>query len=152
MSGARRSRLAPMLAGLALAACATAPAAALAAAGGAITIGIPLEPPNLDPSATSAEATHDVLYANVFEGLTRIAEDGRVVPALARDWTVSDDGLHYRFRLRAGVHFHDGTPLTAADARFSLERARAADSKNLSRHPLSPAAAVRLAAAMVSIA
>jgi peptide/nickel transport system substrate-binding protein len=143
MSGRRRSRLAPLLAGMALAACAAAPGAALAAAGGEITIGIPLEPPNLDPSATSAEATHDVLYANVFEGLTRIAEDGRVLPALARDWTVSDDGLHYRFHLRAGVHFHDGTPLTAADARFSLDRARAADSRNPLRDLLRPVRAVR---------
>ena len=123
---------------LAVALAAMLPLGAHAAAGGAITIGIPLEPPNLDPSATSAEATHDVLYANVFEGLTRIAEDGHVVAALARDWTVSDDGLRYRFRLRAGVRFHDGTPFSAADVRFSLDRARAADSRNPLRDLLQP--------------
>jgi len=101
MNGPRaRPRLARFLLALA---CILASPAAPAAAGGAITIGIPLEPPNLDPSATSAEATQDVLYANVYEGLTRIAEDGRVVPALARDWSVSGDGLTYRFHLRAGV-------------------------------------------------
>jgi len=146
MSGARRPRVPPragLAAALALAAGLALPGPAAAAAGGAITIGIPLEPPNLDPTATSAEATHDVLYANVFEGLTRIAEDGRVVPALARDWSVSDDGLSYRFHLRAGVRFHDGTPLTAADARFSLERARAADSRNPLRDLLRPVRAVR---------
>ena len=142
MSGARRPHLAGLVAALALAAAAM-PATALAGAGGAITIGIPLEPPNLDPSATSAEATHDVLYANVFEGLTRIAEDGRVVPGLARDWSVSEDGLSYRFHLRAGVRFHDGSPLTAADARFSLDRARAADSRNPLRDLLRPVRAVR---------
>jgi peptide/nickel transport system substrate-binding protein len=141
MSQVRRGLV---LAALALAAWVVLPGAALAAAGGSITIGIPLEPPNLDPSATSAEATHDVLYANVFEGLTRIAEDGRVVPALARDWTVSDDGLRYRFRLRPGVRFHDGAPLTANDARFSLDRARAADSRNPLRDLLQPVRAVRV--------
>jgi peptide/nickel transport system substrate-binding protein len=141
MSQVRRGLV---LAALALAAWVVLPGAALAAAGGSITIGIPLEPPNLDPSATSAEATHDVLYANVFEGLTRIAEDGRVVPAQARDWTVSDDGLRYRFRLRPGVRFHDGAPLTANDARFSLDRARAADSRNPLRDLLQPVRAVRV--------
>ena len=142
MNGPRaRPRLARFLLALA---CILASPAAPAAAGGAITIGIPLEPPNLDPSATSAEATQDVLYANVYEGLTRIAEDGRVVPALARDWTVSGDGLTYRFHLRAGVRFHDGAPLTAADARFSLERARGADSRNPLRDLLQPIRAVRV--------
>ena len=122
--GAALAALALVLAG------SVVPAAAFAAPGGSITIGIPLEPPNLDPSATSAEATQDVLYANVFEGLTRIEEDGSVGPALARDWDVSADGLSYRFHLRAGVRFHDGSALTAEDVRFSLERARAEDSKN----------------------
>ncbi len=143
MSDRRRTRIARLAAALALAAWTLAPAA-VAGDGGAIAIGIPLEPPNLDPSATSAEATQDVLYANVFEGLTRIVEDGRVVPALARDWSVSDDGLVYRFRLRPGVRFHDGTPLTAADVRFSLDRARAADSKNPLRDLLQPLRAVRV--------
>ena len=116
----------------------------LAAAGGAITIGIPLEPPNLDPSATSAEATHDILYANVFEGLTRIAEDGSVVPALAHSWDVSTDGLSYRFHLRPGVRFHDGSTLTAADVRFTLDRARAEDSRNPLRDLLQAVARVRV--------
>jgi peptide/nickel transport system substrate-binding protein len=119
------------------------PESASAAAGGAITVGIPLEPPNLDPSATSAEATENIVYANVFEGLTRIEEDGSVAPALARDWTISPDGLSYRFHLRAGVHFHDGTPLTAADVRFSLDRARAEGSKNPLHDLLQPIRSVR---------
>ncbi len=114
-----------------------------AGTGGAVTIGIPLEPPNLDPSATSAEATENVVYANVFEGLTRIEEDGSVAPALARDWLISADGLRYRFRLRPGVRFHDGTPLTAADVRFSLDRARAAGSRNPLHDLLQPIRDVR---------
>jgi len=96
----------------------------------AITLGMALEPPNLDPTKSAAEATEDVVYCNLFEGLTRIAEDGSVVPALARAWTISADGLTYRFQLHSGVRFHDGTPLTALDAKYSLDRARAAGSTN----------------------
>ena len=38
------------------------------------------------------------------------------------DWTVSDDGLVYRFTLREGLTFHDGAPVTAADCVASLRR------------------------------
>jgi len=57
--------------------------------------------------------------------MTRIAEDGSVQPALARDWTASADGLRYRFRLRPGVRFHDGTAFRRAtsSSRFGI-RAR----------------------------
>ena len=48
------------------------------------------------------------------EGLARIGEDGRPIPSLAEGWTVSADGLSMSLRLRPGVTFHDGSPLTAA--------------------------------------
>mgnify|MGYP006278059935 CR=1 FL=1 len=57
-----------------------------------ITIGMQLEPPNLDPTGGAAAAIDEVLYANVMEGLTRFASDGSIVPALAREWEVGDDG------------------------------------------------------------
>lgn len=51
---------------------------------------------------------------NVGEGLTRSNfVNGEAAPALAESWTISDDGLTYTFKLRPGVTFHDGTPLTA---------------------------------------
>ena len=95
-----------------------------------ITVGMVLEPPNLDPTSGAAAAIDEVVYANVFEGLTRFAPDGSVVPALARDWSVSEDGTVYTFRLREGVTFHDGTAMTAEDVVFTLDRARAEDSTN----------------------
>ena len=95
-----------------------------------ITIGAQLEPPNLDPTAGAAAAIDEVVYANVFEGLTRFGPDGSILPALASDWTISDDGLVYTFNLRAGVTFHDGTAFTAEDVVFSLDRARAEGSTN----------------------
>ena len=95
-----------------------------------ITVAIQLEPPNLDPTGGAAQAIDSVLYSNVFEGLTRFEADGSVVPGLASDWTISDDGLTYTFNLRDGVTFHDGTAFDAEDVKFSLDRARAEDSTN----------------------
>ena len=96
----------------------------------AATIGMQLEPPNLDPTAGAAAAIDEVVYANVFEGLTRFASDGSIVPALAREWSISDDGLTYTFTLAEGVTFHDGSAFDSADVKFSLERALAEDSTN----------------------
>ncbi len=106
-----------------------APHAALAAKTD-VTIGMPLEPPNLDPTGGAAAAIDEVVYANVFEGLTRIGPDGSVLPALAASWDISDDGLVYTFSLREGVTYHDGTAFDAEDVKFSLDRARAEDSTN----------------------
>ena len=63
-------------------------------------IGLQLEPPHLDPTSAAAGAIDQVLYANVFEGLTRFGPDGSVQPGLAASWTISDDGLSYTFQLR----------------------------------------------------
>lgn len=95
-----------------------------------ITIGMQLEPPNLDPTGGAAAAIDEIVYANLFEGLTRYQADGSIAPALAESWEISDDGLVYTFTLRSGVTFHDGTAFTAEDVVFSLERARAEDSTN----------------------
>ncbi len=95
-----------------------------------LVLGMPLEPPHLDPTAGAAAAIDEVVYANLFEGLTRIDENGAVIPGLASEWEISDDGLTYKFTLRFGVRFHDGTALDAEDVKFSLDRARGADSTN----------------------
>jgi peptide/nickel transport system substrate-binding protein len=100
------------------------------AAQDSITIGMVLEPPNLDPTAGAAAAIDEVVYANVFEGLTRFGPDGSVNPALAKSWDISEDGLTYTFHLQDGVKFHDGTDMNADDVVFSLNRARAEDSTN----------------------
>ncbi|MCK0169074.1 ABC transporter substrate-binding protein [Jannaschia sp. S6380] len=95
-----------------------------------ITIGMALEPPNLDPTGGAAAAIDEVVYANVFEGLTRFGPDGDIQPALATDWDVTEDGLVWTFRLQDGVTFHDGTAMDAEDVVFSLDRARAEESTN----------------------
>ena len=95
-----------------------------------IVIGMQLEPPHLDPTSAAAGAIDQVLYANVYEGLTRFGSDGAILPALAKSWVISDDGLTYRFTLQPMVQFHDGQPMTSADVLFSLNRARAEESTN----------------------
>lgn len=96
----------------------------------AITVAIQLEPPNLDPTGGAAEAIDSVVYSNIFEGLTRFASDGSIVPGLAESWEISEDGLTYTFHLHEGVTFHDGSAMDAEDVKFSLDRARAEDSTN----------------------
>ena len=107
-----------------------------------IVIGMPLEPPNLDPTAGAAAAVDEVVYQNIFEGLTRMTGAGTVEPALAQGWTISPDHLVYIFKLRPNVRFHDGSLLTAADVKFSLDRARAQDSANAQKALLEPVASV----------
>ncbi len=104
--------------------------AAVAQARDSIVVGLQLEPPHLDPTSAAAGAIDQVLYANVFEGLTRFGPDGSVNPGLAESWTISENGTEYVFKLRAGVTFHDGTEFDAKDVKFTLDRARDETSQN----------------------
>lgn len=117
------------------------PSAAFAAKD-SLVLGMVLEPPHLDPTAHAAAAVDEVVYANVFEGLTRIDRNGAVKPALAESWAVSDDGLTYTFTLHEGVTFHDGTAFDSADVKFSLDRAMADDSVNAQKGLFAPIASV----------
>ena len=103
-----------------------------------ITVGVRLEPPHLDPTAGAAAAIDEVVYANVFEGLTRIDENGAVQPALAKSWAITDDGKTYTFMLQEGVSFHDGSSFDAEDVVFSLDRARGEDSVNAQKALFEP--------------
>lgn len=118
---------------LAAAALALASTTAALAARTDLVVGVVLEPPHLDPTAGAAAAIDEIVYANVFEGLTRITATGEVAPALAESWTISDDGKTYTFKLHTGVKFHDGTAFDAEDVKFTLDRARAENSTNATK-------------------
>ncbi|MEF2230476.1 MAG: ABC transporter substrate-binding protein [Pseudodesulfovibrio sp.] len=64
----------------------------------------------------------------VTEGLVDVDENVHLTPSLAESWTVSPDHLTWTFKLRQGVRFHDGAPLTAAVARDCLLRLRSVGS------------------------
>ena len=103
-----------------------------------VVLGAQLEPPGLDPTVGAAGATDGVVYGNIFEGLTRIDQNGEVQPALAKTWEISPDGLTYTFHLQKGVRFHDGTPFDASIVKFSLDRARAPESANAQKVLFAP--------------
>ena len=103
-----------------------------------LTLGMVLEPPNLDPTAGAASAIREVTYGNIFEGLTRIDAKGQVQPALAEGWKISEDGRTYTFRLIGGVKFHDGTPFDCEIVKFSYGRAAAPESTNAQKGLFEP--------------
>lgn len=107
-----------------------------------LALGMPLEPTTLDPTAAAPAAIREVTLYNIFEGLVRTRPDGGIAPLLADSWTISDDGLIYRFKLRRGVRFHDGAPFDAATAKFTFERAMAPQSTNAQKQIFAPIAAI----------
>ncbi len=58
----------------------------------------------------------------IYEHLIGIDTEGNFVGELAETWSVSNDGLVWTFKIRKGIKFHNGDPLTSADVKFSLER------------------------------
>ena len=93
----------------------------IAIKGGEVTVGIAQELDSLDPHKMVYAGTKEVLF-NVFEGLVKPDKSGDLVPAVASEYEVSEDAKVYTFTLRDGVTFHDGSPVTAEDVKYSIER------------------------------
>jgi peptide/nickel transport system substrate-binding protein len=77
----------------------------------------------MDPHAQN-ESLNNTAAAYIYEPLITYNEKFELVPALATSWT-RDGNLLWKFNLRKGVKFHDGTPFTADDVVFTIERAMA---------------------------
>jgi len=75
-----------------------------------------------DPHAQN-EGLNNLINNEVFERLTARAKDLALIPSLATSWEAVSPTV-WRFHLRKGVKFHDGTPMTADDVVFSFERAQ----------------------------
>lgn len=78
-------------------------------------------PDSLDP-ARGEFAAAALVYKQIHAGLTEYAPDGSVGPGLAEDWSVDERGLVWTFRLREGLVWSDGHPLTAEDVAWSARR------------------------------
>jgi peptide/nickel transport system substrate-binding protein len=114
-----------------LAALASLPAAALAQSKkDTIVLAMTLEPPGLDPTAGAASAIAEITLYNIFETLTKIQPDGKVIPLLAESWEVSPDLRTYTFKLRKGVKFSNGEPFNARTVKFAFDRAGGEKSTN----------------------
>src|SRR5215208_4033942 len=103
-----------------------------------LAVGIPIEPPGLDPTIAAPVAIREVTWVNLYEGLLRIDRNGQVQPLLAKSWEVLPDGLTFTFHLQQGVKFHDGTSFDSADVKFAFDRARAPTSTNAQKKNSAP--------------
>lgn len=88
------------------------------------------DPITLDPACASDAGSAEYIV-EIFSGLVSFDLDLNVIPDVARDWDVSDDGLVYTFHLRSNVLFHDSSrPVTADDFKFSMERSLNPDTQS----------------------
>src|SRR5215213_8380221 len=83
-------------------------------AGGSLRVGTPHQPDSLHPWLAGTVAAFDILEG-VMDGLLRYTAEGKLAPALAEGFSITDDGLTYTFALRQGVHFHNGEPFSGED-------------------------------------
>ncbi|MSQ15011.1 MAG: hypothetical protein EXR50_04005 [Dehalococcoidia bacterium] len=89
--------------------------------GGTVVYGAAADAKSLNPILIS-DANSRTVSNLIFEGLVATdAKTGAPKPMLAESWSVSDEGLRYTFKIRDGVKWHDGTPVTSEDARFTYE-------------------------------
>ena len=95
-----------------------------------VSIGLIQEPPGLDPTIRTAAIINFISMMNIFEGLTKLNEDGTFSPNLAESWEITPDGKTYTFHLIEGVKFADGSDLTSADVKWTFERNASPESTN----------------------
>lgn len=86
-----------------------------------LVIAVPQDPDFLDPHMAEAAGTQEIMN-NVFEGLMKASPEGMPVPAVASDYTISEDARVYTFTLRDGIKFHNGKAVTVDDVVWSYQR------------------------------
>lgn len=119
-------KLTPLALALALVAgCSPSPGSSQAI----LRLGLQDPPTTLDPAVAYNIPAIGVSH-QMFNGLVTFDHEAKIAADLAETWTVSPDGREYRFTLREGVRFHDGTPLSSADVKASLERVLRPETKS----------------------
>ena len=92
---------------------------------------VTIAPTWFDPSTAPPQITpFGILYA-IHDALVRPLPGQKMGASLAESWTESPDGLTYEFKLRRGLKFHNGDPVTAEDVKFSFDRYKGAGAKEL---------------------
>ena len=89
--------------------------------GGSYAEGVIGVPRFINPVLASSDADRDVT-ALVYSGLMRVSPDGTLIPDLASNYEISEDGLTYTFTLRDGLTWHDGAAVTTEDVEFTVQK------------------------------
>ncbi len=89
--------------------------------GGSITEGLVGSPRFINPVLATSDSDHD-LTSLIYSGLLKATPSGSYIPDLAESYNVSSDGLTYTVVLRPNATFQDGTPITADDVVFTIEK------------------------------
>lgn len=97
-----------------------------------LVVAVQADATHLDPHVSSNGASNTVTDA-MYETLLTFDQDTNVVPALAKEWSVSEDGCTYTFVLNEGIKFHDGEEFNAAAVRAVYDRGLAHPDLNLQR-------------------
>lgn len=87
-----------------------------------VRMNIGSEPDSLDPWQSAASDTEAIMH-NVFEGLVLYDETGAIIPGIAENWDISEDGLTYTFHLREDAVWSNGDPVVATDFEFAWKQA-----------------------------
>jgi peptide/nickel transport system substrate-binding protein len=89
--------------------------------GGVLNTILTPEPPILVLGVNNQGPTQ-LAASKIYQGLLEYSHTLQPMPALAKSWSVSEDGRTYTFKLQENVKFHDGHPMTADDVLFSLQK------------------------------
>lgn len=87
-----------------------------------LSVAVAQEPPTLDVMVNTSLSGRNIVVGNVYERVLVIDENGNIVPFLAEDFELLDQGCTLRMTIRDGITFHDGTQLEADDVASSLNR------------------------------
>lgn len=75
----------------------------------------------IDPAKVN-DYTEYMAATNMYDGLVTVDASGAIIPLLAESWEVNDDSTQFTFTLKEGATFHDGSPVTAEDVVYSVQR------------------------------
>jgi peptide/nickel transport system substrate-binding protein len=101
--------------------------------GGSFTEGLVGTPKHINPLLAQINDVDRDLSSLIYPGLMKYNSEGKLEPALAGSYTVSEDGLTYTFKLRENLKWHDGEPITADDVIFTILTAQNPDYDSFQR-------------------
>jgi peptide/nickel transport system substrate-binding protein len=96
---------------------------------------------SLDPQRTTTTLSWQI-FDQLYDTLLAFDDSGQIVPNLAKEWQISDDGQEITFVLNEGVTCHDGTPFDANDVKYTADRALDSTNPSVTKGAWGPIASV----------